>query len=59
MPQKFVWCVGGWLRVNLVINFGYSLALAKPTKLFEIGELFGNYVNFDLVMGMYFNQKDA
>ena len=27
-------CVGGWwwLRANLVIDFGYSLALAKPNN---------------------------
>ena len=33
MPLTFVWLVGagGWvLNMNLVIDFGYSLTLAKP-----------------------------
>jgi hypothetical protein len=27
---------GEWLRVNLVINFGYSLALAKPNNMLDL-----------------------
>jgi hypothetical protein len=32
VPQRFVWWVGE-LRVNLVIDFGYSLALAKLNNI--------------------------
>ena len=35
---KFCVGVGGWvvLKVNLVIDFGYSLALAKPNNILRI-----------------------
>ena len=33
MPKKCVCVGGGWLRVNLVIDFGYGLALAKLNNM--------------------------